>query len=206
MIHLLHNPAATAIEQARATKTANAVTAVLAGILPAALLAVVFPSSPLAAALGFLLGLGWANAFEYFYHRFWLHHTLGRLARGHQKHHAVTGTPHEAEKINFGESPLWVLLLFALNGIPVAAAEWWVRLGIAPGVLAAFVLYFLAVEEIHWRIHLGGWLPGGLRKAREYHLAHHRRADGKFNVFLPLFDWLLCTTGGSCLQAHPALK
>lgn len=61
----------------------------------------------------------------------------------------------------------------------------------------AFAAYYLAAEEMHWRIHLGGWLPPGLRALREYHLAHHDRPDARFNVFLPLFDWLFGTNGGA---------
>jgi hypothetical protein len=51
-----------------------------------------------------------------------------------------------------------------------------------------FVAYQVTVEEFHWRIHLGGWLPPGLQWTREYHLAHHDRPDGRFNIFLPVFD------------------
>lgn len=54
--------------------------------------------------------------------------------------------------------------------------------------LVGFTVYFISVEEIHWRIHLGGWLPPGLRRGREYHLAHHDIPDARFNVFLPIFD------------------
>jgi hypothetical protein len=46
------------------------------------------------------------------------------------------------------------------------------------------------VEEIHWRIHLGGWLPVGLNWTRQYHLAHHDIPSGRFNVFFPVFDLL----------------
>jgi len=56
--------------------------------------------------------------------------------------------------------------------------------------MTGWSLYLIAVEEIHWRIHLGGWLPPGLHAARQYHLAHHDIADGRFNVFSPLFDYL----------------
>jgi sterol desaturase/sphingolipid hydroxylase (fatty acid hydroxylase superfamily) len=63
------------------------------------------------------------------------------------------------------------------------------------GLLLAvsFRAYLVVPEEIHWCIHLGEWLPLGLRTAREHHIAHHDRADTRFNVFLPLFDWLFGT-------------
>ncbi len=67
------------------------------------------------------------------------------------------------------------------------------QLGIVTGMLAAFAVYFVVLEELHWRIHLGEWLPGFLSPARVYHLAHHDRPDGRYNVFFPLFDWLLGT-------------
>src|SRR5205814_587800 len=62
------------------------------------------------------------------------------------------------------------------------------------GIILAFALYYVAFEEIHWRMHLGEWLPHFLEPARAFHLSHHDRPDGRFNVFLPLFDWLLGTS------------
>ncbi len=67
------------------------------------------------------------------------------------------------------------------------------HLGIAPGLFLGVIAYFILGEEIHWRIHLGGWLPPGLRWSRKYHLTHHRRPQTRFNIFLPPFDWLLGT-------------
>ena len=90
------------------------------------------------------------------------------------------GTPVEAEYVSLGGLPLWVALLLAFDRR--------FNLGVAPGMLVAFVVYFLAVEEINWRIQLGKWLPPGLCFAKAHHLAHHERADQRFNVFLPLCD------------------
>lgn len=95
--------------------------------------------------------------------------------------------------MTFGESPLYVALLFGTNGSPVALADLLFRFPLAPGILLGFSAYFIAVEEIHWRIHLGGWLPPGLRGARPYHLDHHDIPEGRYNVFFPLFDLLLGT-------------
>lgn len=66
-------------------------------------------------------------------------------------------------------------------------------LSIAPGVFLAFAVYFITVEEVHWRIHLGEGLPRMLRASRAYHLAHHTRPDARFNIFLPVWDALLGT-------------
>jgi hypothetical protein len=179
-----------AIAQGRAVTRINAVTAILCGGLPAAVLGVLFPHELARWLAGFLIGLVWANGFEYAYHRFVLHLPGSLVARGHLLHHATTGTSTEAKDVNFGGSPLWVVLMFAANGAPVVAADLLFKLGVAPGVLLGFAAYFIAVEEIHWRFHLGGWLPPGLRSVKAYHLAHHDRPDVRFNVFLPLFDWL----------------
>ena len=73
-------------------------------------------------------------------------------------------------------------------------AEVLLKLRISPGIFIAFTVYVIAIEEVHWRIHVGGWLPSWLHFGREHHLIHHDRPDGRYNVFLPLFDWLLGTS------------
>ena len=93
--------------------------------------------------------------------------------------------------MNLGSSPIWVVALFAINGLPVVIADFLFRFGIAPGMLVAFAVYFITVEEIHWRIHLGERLPPVLGASRAHHLAHHARPDARFNIFLPLWDTLL---------------
>lgn len=104
------------------------------------------------------------------------------------------GTLAEAEHVNLGSSPTWVLAFFAANGLPVVIADLLFRVGIAPGIFVEFSVYFITVEEIHWRIHLGEWLPPGLRSARAHHLSHHARPDARFNIFLPVWDTLLGST------------
>jgi len=174
-------------------KRNNALTAILCGALPAALLALYCPPSSRQWVLGLGIGLVWANAFEYFYHRYLLHHTRGALGTGHILHHISSGKENEVEHLTFGESPLYVMLLFATNGSPVALADLLGRFPLAPGILLGFTAYFIAVEEIHWRIHRGGWLPPGVAAARSYHLDHHDIPEGRYNVFCPLFDLLLGT-------------
>jgi Fatty acid hydroxylase superfamily len=179
---------ATAMARGRALKRANALTAVLCGGVPAAILAVWLPGTPARWLAGFFIGLLWANAFEYVYHRFLLHVPGNFISRGHLEHHASVGAPVEAEHVNLGGSPFWVALLFVVNSAPVVAADVLGGWGVAPGVLAGFVVYLITVEEVHWRIHVGGWLPPGLGAVRAYHLAHHDRPDSHYNIFLPLFD------------------
>ena len=186
---------ATAIARGRATKRVNACTAALCGGLPALALGLLFPTGPAKWFVGFVVGLLWANLFEYAYHRFLLHLPGTFFARRHLEHHASVGTPTEAEHVNLGSSPIWVVALFAINGLPVVIADLLFRFGIAPGIFVGFSVYFITVEEIHWRIHLGEQLPPGFRAARAHHLAHHASPDARFNIFLPLWDLAFGTTG-----------
>ncbi len=186
---------ATAIARGRAIKRVNAWTAVLCGGLPAPALGILFPTKLPQWLAGFGVGLLWASLFEYAYHRFLLHLPGTFFARRHLEHHASVGTPIEAEHVNFGSSPIWVVVLFAINGVPVMIADLLFGLGMAPGIFLAFALYFITVEEMHWRIHLGERLPPVLRASRAYHLAHHARPDARFNIFLPLWDTLLGPAG-----------
>lgn len=142
------------------------------------------------ALCGLAAGLLYANLFEYVLHRFPLHWASGFLARQHGLHHDSEGTPDEARYVNFASSPFVVVLLFAGNALPVFLVERIFHPGLAPGMLCAFTAYYIAYEEIHWRMHLGGWLPGWLRSARRHHMMHHGGFEGRYNVFLPLCDWL----------------
>jgi len=145
--------------------------------------------------VGFLVGLVWANAFEYAYHRFLLHLPGNFFARKHLTHHMTVGTPSEAEHVNLGGSPIWVAVLFVINGLPAIASDMLLRIGIAPGMLVGFVVYVIVVEEFHWRIHLNETLPMPFRFAREYHYAHHTYPNARFNIFLPLWDALFGSLG-----------
>jgi Fatty acid hydroxylase superfamily len=185
----------TSIARGRVIKRVNALTAALCGALPAVTLGISFPNTFGKWFVGFVAGLLWANWFEYAYHRFLLHLPGTFFARRHLEHHASVGTPTEAEHVNFGSSPVWVAALFAINGLPMLALNFALRLGMAPGILLAFTAYYIAVEEIHWRIHLGEWLPRGLRAASAHHLAHHTHPNARFNIFLPLWDTLLGPAG-----------
>ena len=149
-----------------------------------------FSFKPAGFLAGILLGLLYANAFEYFFHRFLLHLPGRGFARYHELHHSTWGTPEEPRYANFARNPLVVVLLFAVNAVPIVVMEAMLQAGLAPGMMIAFVVYFVAYEEIHWRIHFGGRLPLWLQPARRRHLMHHASAEERFNVFLPVFDWL----------------
>jgi hypothetical protein len=186
---------ATAIARGRAIKRVNAGTAVLCGGLPAITLGLLFPAGPVRWLAGFGVGLLWASWFEYAYHRFLLHLPGTFFAKRHLGHHASVGTPTEAEHVNLGSSPIWVVALFAINGIPVVTADLLFGWRVAPGIFLAFAIYFATVEEVHWRIHLGEWLPPVLGASRAYHLTHHARPDARFNIFLPVWDVMLGPAG-----------
>ena len=192
------NITTTSIARGRAVKKVNALTACLCGALPGIALGIFQPVGVGKWLIGFIAGFMWANAFEYVYHRFLLHLPKTFFAQRHLEHHASVGTPTEAEHVNFGSSPLWVAAIFAINSVPMAGVNVLLGLDMAPGILLAFSVYFVAVEEIHWRIHLGEWLLPGLRRARGYHLVHHVCPNARFNIFLPLCDMLF----GSATQAQ----
>jgi Fatty acid hydroxylase len=174
-----------------AAKRRNALTATIFGGLLTALLLEAFSFKPAGFLTGILLGLLYANAYEYFFHRFVLHPPGRILAKFHMLHHSTWGTPDEPLYVNFARNPLIVVLLFTANALPIVAVEYVLRAGLAPGMMVAFVVYFVVHEEIHWRIHCGGWLPSWLEPARAHHLKHHAAAEERFNIFLPVFDWLL---------------
>lgn len=183
------------IARAHRVKRRNAITALLMGsILAAVVLELAHFDSreldPPRLVAGFLAGVLYANGFEYVLHRFLLHWGEGFLVQRHGLHHNTAGAAEEPRYVNFATSPWVVVLVFVLNALPVLALELFLHFGLAVGILAGFTLYFIAYEEIHWRFHLGGWLPASLRAARNHHMLHHGGFEGRYNVFLPIFDWI----------------
>ncbi len=183
-----------ALRHGRSKKRNNAIVAVLSSVLPATLLSLYFPASfPLSSKSwlgGLVIGVLWGNGFEYCYHRWLLHRPRTELAKGHLEHHAKVGTAEEAEHVSLGKSPIHIALLFASNGIVLVLLDFLFGFRISPGVFVGWAAYLITAEEIHWRIHLNGWLPPGLRFARFYHLSHHDVPNSRYSVFLPLFDFL----------------
>lgn len=131
--------------------------------------------------MGLLFSFLHANIFEFFFHR-WYHDPKSPRFKSHAEHHTTQFTETEAEHVTlFGGSPLGIMTLFAVNIAP------WLFVRIWPSILLGFGLYLLLTEEIHWRAHLGGWLPEAWRK---HHLGHHEFPPKSFNVWLPIGDWL----------------
>jgi hypothetical protein len=183
------------IARAHSVKLRNAITALLSGSIVAAVVLELAhfdwrELDPLRLVAGFLAGVLYANGFEYVLHRFFLHWGEGFLVQRHGLHHDTAGAAEEPRYVNFATSPWVVVLVFVLNALPVLALELFLHVGLAIGIFAGFTLYFIAYEEIHWRFHLGGWLPGWLRAARNHHMLHHGGFEGRYNVFLPIFDWI----------------
>jgi len=182
-----------ALETGRAINFRNAIVAVLCGCGPAAVLAFVRPPRLEMWLIGLAAGFLWANFFEYALHR-WILHRPGTYAfEGHLLHHSSIDTPQEPLHVNLGGKAIFVVMMFVGNGAPVVVADWLLRAGFAPGVLVSFSLYFLLTEEIHWRFHMGGWLPAWLDRARTRHMAHHDRPDHDYAIFWSLFDHMLGT-------------
>ncbi len=181
-------------QRGRTTNDRNAITAVLCGAVPATLFA--WHKLPTATmwVVGLVIGFLWANGFEYALHRWPLHWPGTWSGDGHLLHHASLGRPNEPLYVNLAGKPLLVIGMFVLNIWPFALADYFLPLDLTPGVLLSFALYFILTEEIHWRFHMGGWLPRWLDKARARHMRHHRIPTTDFAIFLPLFDVLLRTT------------
>jgi sterol desaturase/sphingolipid hydroxylase (fatty acid hydroxylase superfamily) len=108
-------------------------------------------------------------------------------------HHASLGRPDEPLYVNLAGRPLLVIGMFVLNIWPFLLVDHFLRVSLAPGVLISFAIYFILSEEIHWRFHMGGRMPGFLDAARARHMGHHDIPTRDFSIFLPLFDALFGT-------------
>jgi hypothetical protein len=155
-----------------------------------------FPFSFSSLSIGLLTGFIYANAFEYCLHRFLLHSGHGIFAQQHMVHHATLNSPEVARYVNFSSNPWGVVALFVANAVPFFVIGRFLNGGWVTAVFVSFALYYIAFEEIHWRSHMGGWLPGWLRPAARHHLLHHARHTDRFNVFLPICDWVVESISG----------
>jgi hypothetical protein len=171
-------------------KRNNLLAAVLSGAVLVWISLWFFPHSTIGILSGLVLGFFYANGFEYCLHRFILHSGRGFFGQQHMVHHTTLNSPEAARYVNFSSNPWGVVALFFANAAPFLFLQWIFRNGWTSGVFASFTIYYIAFEEIHWRTHMGGWLPKWLRPAARHHMFHHAHDTGRFNVFLPIFDWL----------------
>jgi hypothetical protein len=172
-------------------KRNNLLAALLSGAILVWISLRFFPYSVTRILSGLVLGFFYANAFEYCLHRFVLHAGRGFFGQQHMVHHTTLNSPEAARYVNFSRNPWGVVALFAANAAPFLVLAWIFGNGWTAGVFASFAVYYIAFEEIHWRTHMGGWLPKWLRPAARHHMLHHARDTGRFNVFLPIFDWIV---------------
>lgn len=196
-----------AVRHGREKKRRNAIGALLCGGVPALLVSFYSASAHIWRLwlVGLMFGLIWVNGFEYVYHRWLLHRPRSPLGTGHLEHHVQIGTPEEAEHVALISSPLNIVLLFIINGVPALLIASLMGLwGILCGVCIGWGLYLILTEEIPWRIHMQGRLPPGLRFARAYRLSHHDVPNSRYNIFLPLFDFTFGSGGpGSKVTIQP---
>src|SRR6266481_8588690 len=171
-------------------KRNNLVAAILSGAILVWVSLQFFSHSTFGILGGFLLGFFYANGFEYCLHRFVLHAGQGPFCQQHMVHHTTLNSPEAARYVNFSSNPWGVVALFFANAAPFLFLQWIFRNSWTTGVFASFTVYYLAFEEIHWRTHMGGWLPKWLRPAARHHMIHHAQDTGRFNVFLPICDWI----------------
>ena len=179
----------TATTQGLRTKRNNLIAAALSGLTLLAISILVVPHREISAAgflLGSIAGFIYANGFEYCLHRFLLHSGRGVFSQQHMVHHNTLQTPEAARYVNFSRNPWGVVALFFANAIPFLMLEWVTHAGWIAGIFPSFALYYVAFEEIHWRAHMGGRLPRGVRPAARHHLRHHVR-DTAASMFFCLF-------------------
>ncbi len=178
-------------------KRNNLVAASLSGLVLVLVSVKFAPPSRVGFFFGILVGFVYANGFEYCLHRFLLHGGRGVFANQHMVHHTTLKSPEAARYVNFSSNPWGVVALFIANALPFFILAWIFKNGWVAGAFVSFALYYMAFEEIHWRSHMGGWLPAWLVPAARHHLRHHADDRGRFNVFLPMFDWIVLQLSGS---------
>src|SRR6266436_1257153 len=172
-------------------KRNNLVAALLSG-LTLVVISVEFVAPSRAGFLfGLLVGFVYANGFEYCLHRFLLHCGHGVFSRQHMVHHTTLKSPDAARYVNFSSNPWGVVALFCANALPFLVLERIFKNGWVAGAFVSFALYYIAFEEIHWRTHMGGWLPAWLAPAARHHLRHHAADAAHLHVFLALFAWIV---------------
>ena len=189
-------------------KRNNLIAALLSG-LTLLLISVEFVApSRMGFLFGLLIGFVYANGFEYCLHRFLLHCGRGVFSQQHMVHHTSLKSPDAARYVNFSSNPWGVVALFCANALPFLVLEWIFKNGWVAGAFVSFALYYIAFEEIHWRTHMGGWLPAWLQGSARHHLRHHADDTGYFNVFLPMFDWLVrqVSSGGPQTRVRRELR
>ena len=185
-------------------KRNNLIAACLSGLTLLVISVEFVAPSQIGFLFGLIVGFIYANGFEYCLHRFLLHSNHEVFSQQHMVHHATLKSPEAARYVNFSSNPWGVVALFCANALPFLVLQWICKCGWVAGAFVSFALYYMAFEEIHWRTHMGGWLPAWVAPAARHHLRHHADHTGDFNVFLPMFDWVVSQV--SSRGAHTRIR
>jgi hypothetical protein len=161
-----------------------------------------------------------ASLFEWAFHCFWLHrpwlpkdcftaHTLvhHQLCKFDDTFHVHEEEQEEALTFAWWGGPTliainiipWVLLLWGLSAAGIMPFNF-VVLG---SVIAAFVLYYIGYEGLHYLMHKPsiGWIARSryFNFLERHPRIHHYRMDKNLNVLIPVGDFLL----GSLVTESP---
>jgi len=169
---------------------------------------------PLAALACIPLAVVQASFFEWAFHRYWLHrpwlpkdcftaHTLvhHQLCKFDDTFLVVDEEQHESLHFAWWGGPA----LIAINLIPWLLLAWAIaaagllRLSVVltVGAAAAFALYYVGYEGLHYLMHkpIIAWIARSryFRFIERHHRIHHVRMDRNLNVLLPIGDFVLGT-------------
>ena len=166
----------------------------------------------LAGLVCFPIAVVQASLFEWAFHRYWLHrpwlpkdcftsHTLvhHQLCKFDDTFHVHEEEQEEALTFAWWGGPT----LVSINILPWVLAMWGLSAaGVAPfnfvvlgSVIAAFVLYYIGYEGLHYLMHKPtiGWIERSryFKFLERHHRIHHYRMDKNLNVLVPIGDFLL---------------
>lgn len=159
-------------------------------------------------SLGFAGNIVFGSFFEWSLHRFVMHKPLGwfrypfeahavvhhQIFKADHTYHLIHEKDKETIPMAWWNGPA-LILLGSLPSFVVSLilGQW----GLVCGALAAFSVYYVVYEYIHWCMHLPKkrriekpWL---FQRLNGHHLLHHRYMHKNFNVVLPLADLCLGT-------------
>ena len=154
-------------------------------------------------AIGAIIAIVYASAFEWLLHRFVMHKPFIGFSYPYKSHalvhHRIFKSDHTYHLVN--EKDKWTIPMAWWNGpalvlvasLPFLVASWlsgsW---GILVGAALATSCYYGVYEYMHWCMHLPRKRhverSGIFFRLNGHHLLHHRYMNRNFNVVLPLAD------------------
>lgn len=140
-------------------------------------------TSPVPAALAFLVGLFLFSFVEYFFHRWLFHGAIPIMVEGHREHHR---NPLGYSSLPFFLPATVLLCLLGLVDLLLPMGYAALLIGaVAFGYVAYGVGHFL-IHHLHFRQRLALQWAGN-------HLTHHYHPNTNFGVTSPLWDWIFST-------------